>query len=310
MENADRRALCFVSHVISQLTYRWRPVAHLPGIQTGRDLGEIPDSEWERLVRDSIQSGLVEILSVRAGTSYRKLEMSDVMTAIRDELRSVGAAGAKHVLYCDTDYPQLLRLLPDPPSALTVIGDISSNQSNAISVIGSRKASERSWHQSYHLGQALAELGLTVISGGAYGCDIAAHLGVLHSGRDRIQAVVVQAGGLGKLYPARHVSVFRHLVAKGAAICSERLWNTPAMPYSFPVRNRIIAGLAGETVIMQAGGRSGALTTARLALDYGREVSVLSHDRWDVRAQGSHELIDSGAPAFVDFEQYVDRFNG
>jgi DNA processing protein len=144
-----------------------------------------------------------------------------------------------------------------------------------------------------------------VVSGGAFGCDIAAHLGVLRGRFNPAPAICVFAGGLARLYPRANDRVFRQLLATGGVLVSERLWYASCRPRDFTARNRIIAGLSGLTVVMQAAQRSGALVTARLALDRGADVAVLHHPQDDVRARGSQQLLADGAVGFYTVHELL-----
>lgn len=223
-----------------------------------------------------------------------------LLTAITQHLTQMNAAGASMVLWGDADYPAQLAALNDPPLAITTLGDRSLLQRPMTAVIGSRKASALALEESYAMGEGLAERGRVVVSGGAYGCDIAAHAGALEVPGEPVLAVVVMAGGLARFYPQRNAPYFQALRRRGALFVSERLWDSPCLPRDFPARNRIISGLAASTIVMQAAQRSGAMVTARLALDQGRDVAVLMHPPGDVRASGSASLLADGALGFSD----------
>ena len=122
-------------------------------------------------------------------------------------------------------------------------------------------------------------------------------------------AVCIFAGGLSSLYPRANLPVFRRLWHRHAALVSERLWESPCRPADFAARNRLIAGLSPLTVVMQAAVRSGAMVTARLALDAGRQVAVLRHPPDDVRADGSAALLESGAPGFATARELLSRLS-
>jgi DNA processing protein len=164
--------------------------------------------------------------------------------------------------------------------------------------------------ESFELGRGLALMpGVAVASGGAFGCDIAAHHGVLDAGTRPAAAVVVFAGGLGCLYPRAHARIFAKLRERGAALLSERLWSAGCRPRDFAARNRIISGMAVRVFVMQAAARSGAAITARVATEQGREVSVLVHPERDVRAAGSRELLQDGAEPLASADEYLDRIS-
>ena len=195
-------------------------------------------------------------------------------------------------------FPPLLRTVEHRPRAITCLGDLARLQDPLVSVVGSRKANKKALHESFRAGYELSRQGISIVSGGAYGCDIASHEGVIARGLQPCRAVVVFAGGLGFLYPRSHESLFASIVEGRGCLVSERLWATKPYRSDFPIRNRLIAGMAGLLLLMQAGDPSGAMITARLGLEYGNDIAVLKHEQHDVRAIGSHQLIEQGAFAF------------
>ena len=217
-----------------------------------------------------------------------------------DEITSISARGALLVLYNSIDYPALLREIEDPPAAITVVGNPKILNANPAAIVGARKAGGIAIRESFQLGKCLAEHGRTIVSGGAFGCDIAAHQGVLSTALNPAPAVVVFAGGLCSTYPKANEFVFRQVVERGGALLSERLWWAPPKPRDFLTRNRIVSGMCSDIFVMQAGDRSGALVTARSALDQGREVWVLEHQPHDIRATGGSGLIRDGAASFAN----------
>ena len=220
-------------------------------------------------------------------------------------LRSVREASCLYISMWDPVYPPALRSLNDPPLGLTLRGNSELLALPMVSVIGSRKGSGLAVQQSFRLGTLLAQKGIVTVSGGAFGCDIAAHHGVLAAGLFPARALCVFAGGLSQLYPKGNAAVFRSLETQGALFVSERLWWAPARRYDFPVRNRLISGLSGVTFVMQAGKPSGAFITAKMALDQGRDVAVLRHPTLDVRATGTRALLEDGAQDYEDVAEFV-----
>lgn len=220
----------------------------------------------------------------------------------------LAGAGLQHwpafqaIAYADPAYPSALRHIPDPPAVLFTQGNVELLSRPMIALIGSRKASYWALEQGQILAAGLARHGLVVVSGGAIGCDSAAHWGVAKSGLAEMPAAVVFAGGVDCPYPRLNSRLFDQLLAGGGVFVSERLPGSVSRPLDFPIRNRIIAGMSQHLVILQAGIKSGAMSTARLALEQGRELWVLAHPDGDVRADGSHALIRDGASSFASAE--------
>ena len=197
--------------------------------------------------------------------------------------------------------------MPVPPLALTVLGNYkkSSEATRTVAIVGSRRASCFSLSHSFDLGRVLADRSVSVVSGGAYGCDIAAHRGCLSSRVSEISATVVFAGGLGCLYPQSNVATFKNLVERGGILVSERLWYQQPRPYHFPIRNRLIAGMAKSIALMQASKKSGAMSTCRHAVDQGKSVFVLAPPPQDRTMDGNLELIFQGAPSFYSPTEFL-----
>lgn len=224
-----------------------------------------------------------------------------------EHLEWLQKANARMLLLCDKTYPSLLRAIPQAPLAINIMGDLNLLKSPKVSVIGSRRTSHLILKECYKLGYELAQLGIGVVSGGAFGCDISTHLGVLASQKRPLPAIVVFANGLHKLYPRAHQRTFDEILYNGGLLVSERLWNQSPKPYDFPTRNRIISGLSMSTIVMGADIRSGAMVTARFALDQGREVSVFYPEEVKSISEGCRELIEDGAQYFRNSEEFFSQ---
>ena len=278
-------------HVLSQVQYEWLPPPVWDEQTTVAGRFSIPP-DWCRAGHwlDIAASDLNLMAVVR----------SRAAKAAAEHFTMLCAAGGHYVPFWHADYPEALRFIADPPIALSALGTTEWLPKAGVAVIGSRKASGRAVEFCEEVGCRLAGHGLVVVSGGALGCDIAAHRGALAAMAAKVPAVVVFAGGLVEPYPLRNRHVFNRIVNNGGVLVSERLWSAPSRPMDFPVRNRIISGMSRLVVVAQAAERSGAYITAKLALDHSREVVVYRHPEGDVRARGSCALIDEGA-------QFVDR---
>lgn len=207
------------------------------------------------------------------------------------------------------DYPEKLRLIADPPLAFFAMGDVSKLQLPSVAIVGSRRASGRSLAFAEQLAGALAGKGFVITSGGAIGCDTAAHLGALRgSSKNSAYTTAVFASGVGQLYPTINQQLFREILARGGCLLSERLVNQHSRPFHFLARNRLVSGLSILTIIVQAEKKSGALSTASHAISQGREVLVLSHDEDDVRAEGNRTLILDGAESFETMQDFFHSF--
>lgn len=191
----------------------------------------------------------------------------------------------------DADYPPLLRRIPGPPAALFVAGDPALLWRPAVAVVGSRTATAGGRANAASFATALARTGLCIASGLAAGIDAAAHRAALDAGG---ATVAVLGTGPDIAYPLRNRPLLDDVASRGAAI-SEHLPGTGPLRQHFPSRNRILAGLSLGTLVIEAGERSGALITARVAAEVGREVFALPGSIHNPMARGCHRLIRDGA---------------
>jgi DNA processing protein len=202
----------------------------------------------------------------------------------------------------DPAYPELLRVLPRPPCQLYCIGNPEVLASQAVAVVGSRHITAYGRRVVGMLVPDLVEAGLTVVSGLAYGVDGESQRCAVRKGG---VVVAVLAGGLDKIYPSEHQGLAEEIVAAGGCLVSEYPPGTPSERWRFTERNRIIAGLVAMVVIIEAGERSGTLSTARHALDAGREVGVVPADITRTESLGTGRLLRDGARPIISSEDIL-----
>lgn len=191
----------------------------------------------------------------------------------------------------DDNYPRPLRDIPDPPGVLFSKGNWKPSDALAIAIVGSRHATQYGLTQAERLAGSLARAGLTIISGLARGVDAAAHRGALAAGG---RTIAVLGSGILDLYPPEHKGLADE-VAKQGAVISEAAPRAAPISGMFPQRNRLISGLSLGVVVIEASQRSGALITARLAGEQGRDVFALPGPVTSRMSQGCHRLIRDGA---------------
>lgn len=191
----------------------------------------------------------------------------------------------------DTRYPALLKQIYDPPPVLYVKGTLTREDTLGVAIVGCRRCSLYGQEQASRFAHLLAAAGFTVVSGMARGIDTAAHSGALAAeGR----TIAVQGCGLSRVFPPENAKLFDLISASGACICELPLRAEP-LAENFPPRNRIIAGLALGTIVVEAGLRSGALITAQTALESNREVMAVPGKIDSPLSRGPHSLVKQGA---------------
>ena len=206
------------------------------------------------------------------------------------ELAGVSELGGRLLCLGEPDYPPLLAELDGAPPVLAALGDIGiASRPAVVAMVGARNASAAAVRFARDLAAALADSGMAVASGLARGIDAAAHRGALHGG-----TVASIAGGLDVAYPPENAALQGEIAERGLLLAESPLGTNPQARH-FPRRNRIIAGLAVGTVVIEAAPRSGSLITARIAADAGREVMAVPGSPLDPRAQGCNQLIREGA---------------
>jgi DNA processing protein len=214
-----------------------------------------------------------------------------VLYPIERELELIDEYGCQVLTLYDAAYPSRLKEIDTPPLVLYIRGELIPDDSLSISLVGSRDAKDYGRKVSYQLSYQLAQRGLTVVSGFAKGVDTAAHRGALEAGG---RTIAVMGNGLSVIYPAANRNLIEKIEASGALISEFPIAVTPK-PRNFPRRNRIISGLTLGTVVVEASNRSGALITARLATEQGREVFAVPGEIFSELSMGTHKLINDGA---------------
>lgn len=209
--------------------------------------------------------------------------------AVRREIAAVERLGARYLFLEDEAYPQLLAELDSAPPALILRGRLDLLDRPAVAIVGARNASAAACRFARQIGLGLAEAGVTVVSGLARGIDTAAHVGSLGGG-----TVGVIASGIDIAFPPENGEL-QERVAREGLLLAEQPPGTEPLARFFPSRNRIIAGLALGTVVVEAAPRSGSLITARIAGEAGRDVMAVPGSPLDPRAQGCNLLIREGA---------------
>jgi len=218
------------------------------------------------------------------------------------ELELAEELGVWIINFDDKRYPPVLKRIYDPPAVLYIKGTLTSCDNLCISIVGSRHCSLYGQEQSSRFAHLLSSAGFTICSGMARGIDTAAHQGALSAGG---RTIAVQGCGLANIFPPENKKLFE-LIADSSACISELPLRYEALSENFPPRNRIIAGLSLGTIVIEAGLRSGALITARAALENNREVMAVPGKVDSPLSKGAHQLIKQGAKLVESVEDVTE----
>jgi len=201
------------------------------------------------------------------------------------------------------NYPELLKKIYDPPQELYISGELKREEEYPIAIVGTRKISNYGLEITRLFAEALAEAGITIISGLALGVDGLAHQIALEK---KARTIAVLGSGLNIIYPPAHQKLAQEIIKSCGAVISEYSPNTSPTKKTFPARNRIVSGLSLGVLVIEAPLRSGALITARTAIEQGREVFVVPGRINDFNSEGCNYLIKMGAHLVTDPQEIIE----
>jgi DNA processing protein len=233
---------------------------------------------------------LAEVPGVTARL-LRRLKDPKLEAAAASEIEQAARQSIRILLRDDPGFPGILTQIPDPPLLLYMRGDLREGDDPAVAVVGSRRATIYGLEMARSLASEIAAAGVTVVSGLARGIDQAAHGGALDAGG---RTLAFLGSGIDRIYP-RECSALAERISSNGAILSEFPLGTAPLAGNFPVRNRLISGVARGTLVVEAAARSGSLITARMALEQGREVFAVPGNATTENALGPNLLIQQGA---------------
>lgn len=276
-----------------KLSSEWRykfalSLMHGMGPKNLRILGET----FEDISLPFRQPQVLDLHFPKMQTKLRRQFNSHTLLAAADHLLELcQQEGQQPLFLLDEDYPPSLAQCADAPIILYTLGNLNALASLCtLSIVGTRRASSYGLQQTARIVREIAELlpNSSIVSGLAYGIDIEAHRRSLQMG---LPGIAVLAHGLDRTYPSIHQPEREQILSAGGILVSEYPPHTAPQPKQFVARNRIIAGLSAATLLMEAGLRSGSLSTARLALGYGREVFAIPGRLTDSESNGCLELL-------------------
>lgn len=221
-----------------------------------------------------------------------------------EEIKKAEQMGIRIVTFEDSEYPSALRNISDPPPVLYIKGKIPQNQIS-IAIVGTRNPSFYGVSMAEKFASQLSLYGVCVISGMARGIDSIAHKAAL---KQKGSTIAVLGSGLAHIYPPENSKLAEEISQTGAVI-SEFPLDTIPEKFNFPRRNRIISGLSDAVIVIEAGPRSGALITAHLAADQGKDVFVLPSDANRITGKGNNQLIKEGATLVESVDEIINAMN-
>jgi DNA processing protein len=263
-------------------------------LQTFGDLA----AAWGASERQLLQAGLEKQPTANLLHTRQHLDLDA-------EVAKVERVGARLVTLIDEDYPALMRQLPDSPTVLYERGQLLPEDYRALSVVGTRKATTYGRDAAYYLSKQLAGQGITIVSGLAQGIDTAAHRGALEGGG---RTLAVLGCGIDRVYPPENQKLAAEIAGHGAIISEFPIGAVPEAR-NFPRRNRVISGLALGVLIVEAPEKSGALITASVAAEQGREVFAIPGNIFNPMSNGTNRLIQDGAKLVLAVNDILDELH-
>ncbi|OGS97155.1 MAG: DNA protecting protein DprA [Gallionellales bacterium RIFCSPLOWO2_02_FULL_57_47] len=247
----------------------------------------------------SLKSVVKPEVAAEIGKGYANEAIAPTLAWLEDSNNHI-------VTLADSDYPQALLNIPDPPLLLYVKGRLDLLNHSALAMVGSRNATPQGIVNAEAFAKSFSAAGLCIISGMAHGIDAAAHRGAL---RGQGSSIAVIGTGLDKVYPAANRDL-AHALAQQGALISEFPLGTPPLPANFPRRNRIISGMSLGCLVVEASLQSGSLITARLALEQGRDVFAVPGSIHAPQSKGCHALLKQGAKLVESAQDILEELGG
>ncbi|MBZ5502623.1 MAG: DNA-processing protein DprA [Acidobacteriia bacterium] len=271
----------------------------------------MPTDDYGKLLREFGSPGAIFNASLTALEAQRlpaavaqALHSRQPLSDAARELAQAQAAGCRLLTWDEPEYPSRLREIYDPPPLLYVRGNAELLNRHVISIVGSRRPTPYGNQVAERLARDLADRGLVIASGLARGIDACAHKGALSSALGA--TIGVLGCGIDVVYPKENKKIFQEIEQRGAIISEFPLGTFPA-PQNFPIRNRIIAGMALGVVVVEGAQYSGSLITARLGMEFGREVFGVPGNVTQPSSFGPNQLIKQGAKLVASWEDVIEE---
>lgn len=277
----------------------------IPGIGAARFSKLCEVTGDVRRIPELTRAELMQIPGIGAMLA-EKIVSFDWDADVSRELSIAERGGVRIISRFDDAYPEILRHIYDPPLCLYVRGTLPEFPEKAVGIVGSRRMSRYGEEVTAMISREAASAGFIVVSGLALGVDAVAHRAAVEAGGVTVGVI---GGGLLHLHPKENIPLARQMVESGGAVISEFPFGLPVARQNFPRRNRIVAGLCRGIIVTEAGVDSGALITAKLALDSGRDVFAVPGRVDNPQARGCHKLIKEGATLVESFDDVMNAWN-
>ena len=265
------------------------------------DFFETPENVWKTNLEDLEKSGIGEAISRKIYEEKQKINPNE-------ELEKLDRNSIKMITFDNPDYPEFLKEIPSAPYILYVKSDLNISEifsDPLIAIVGSRKMTEYGKRAAYSFARDLATAGITVVSGMALGVDAEAHLGALET-KGKTLAVLGSSLEDSFIGPRSNYNLSRKIIESGALVSDFPL-GTASIPFNFPARNRLMAGLTLGTLVIEAQLESGSLITANLALEFNREVFSVPGPIFSESSRGTNKLIKEGAKLVSSVQDILEE---
>lgn len=282
----------------------WLKLVSIKGLGQGkiRRLLKVFHSPQKIFEANKHQLSDLTFLSKNAVNEISKNENEEF---VENQLRLLERYNVRLISITDEEYPDLLKFIYDPPILLYIKGEILPRDSRAIAIVGTRKPTNYGRISARKIGAEIARVGFTIVSGLAYGIDSCAHKAALDAGG---RTIAVCGTGLDIVYPAVHRALAKDIIQSGALI-SEFPLGTKIEAWNFPIRNRIISGMCKGTFVIEGKKTSGALLTAKMALEQNRDVFALPGNINSPQSEGPNYLIKLGAKIVTKAEDILEEYH-
>lgn len=244
-----------------------------------------------------------EMIKILGINKYNKVIENNEF--IEKNVIEMNKKGVKYIIYNEAKYPQQLREIFDPPFILFYVGDILLLNEFSLGIVGSRKPTAYGIYAANHFAKELVKKGVVVVSGMAKGIDSESHIATLES---KGKTIAVLGGPLDDVYPKNNIKLYNNIIEQKGVVISEFPLGETTLPFQFVQRNRIISGLSRGVLVIEAGEKSGTLTTVDFGLDQGRNIYALPGNINSLNSKGTNRLLKEGAKLVTEIQDILEDY--